>query len=1246
MKKFLFLLATALLQFSAGAQRVTTDGKGRYVYPYGQEITFQKQIFLMDVLGEETVVRDTLNSEVMASEIYPVAVRIPMESSPQFRKMKRMVLEAREKYPHVLYNYSLPLEEDLVPAMEALPDGHYVEFYRDLPYVKDRQLRYRNDVVCAYFSLKDNKLDGPACWYSPGGDTVKYGSFRNGLKEGEWHARNYDMQVYGDDITMEKVLTGFYTDTFYVDVNYRDGLLDGPYASRWDNFPNETGSYLKGKPAGEWKHFVQKSEQRGMVTYMLDEVVLVRHYTVAAKPEKGTAPIVRNQLIPREVDRGRFNIPYDARFLPFSEYYSIFTDKEEEGLELPEEKINSYPGEEEYEVPDWNSINSVSFGHSDHQTKYTFGGKDYTRNDLLDSIGYEFGFEGVYEEFYPNGQLKLRFEVRNGELVKEDTVYYDNGTPANYLTFDAEKKEYHEHVLDYDGKPVTELLYDEKGNFIRIAEGSEMTATTLIDGRKYETRDYEQTFRYYDEQAMMKPLTSKVLLSEELWKFDSTVAMSETFDPETGVLEQVGYSLSGKPRETFVLSFSDDYEVVRGTSSVKAGKLESRTTISGSYLRNPLSGVGDTLLTRKAHNWYYNYDAEYDNMLYYDGQPFTGKFDVTTHRKRFAFSSAPHSVSIGIGSGKKQARKLRKMLRSAYRGKKLPEAADHADSQLNLLGDFGDALLYDLAPFISDVYEPVYADMFEEFVYESSDEKVRIIPERKAPAFDKRISGQFTGGKPSGVWTVRDQFGKVTASVPFEKGELEGRSLRYATAEPERKSELDRLYEYYGEEENPLLKDSFPAKKIHYLSRESHYRGGLLQGPYREFNWLGDTLQSMSFELGSLQGEAIERSKLAYSVAGYEQGLLDGISRTYLTLPGRDTTLLFDLNFQDGALQGESKSYHMSGKLAKHGFFLGGQPIDDYEAFDTLGFRYQYVKFRYNQPVEEKIWEENALSVRYTFDWRDSVFFEARNIAGSESLEQTLMELGLYSDYDVPYYGRPSVLSKKGVNYHMTKYYPNDTIARDGDIEKGKKTGCWQFYDYEGRKLYEVDYFDTIVVFDSVRFKSKGILTSLDAGGNEVAKSYIVEKVEKYDCSHTDHHEVRMLIAFWEKDTSAHRMNGYVKNYYDNGVLMNEGVVKNGVATGVWKFYDPYGSLNKVGEYKKGKRQGRWLSGDLSKVKYMGDICLNPNLPNLDEILGYEEKLLDISVINYEMGIVRKREYYGVNMNTEAPPKNYFGEGY
>jgi hypothetical protein len=52
-----------------------------------------------------------------------------------------------------------------------------------------------------------------------------------------------------------------------------------------------------------------------------------------------------------------------------------------------------------------------------------------------------------------------------------------------------------------------------------------------------------------------------------------------------------------------------------------------------------------------------------------------------------------------------------------------------------------------------------------------------------------------------------------------------------------------------------------------------------------------------------------------------------------------------------------------------------------------------------------------------------------------------------YNDYGLQqaYYGRDRLVNKDGLEYHMTKFYPNDTIARIGRIDNGKKIGLWKF---------------------------------------------------------------------------------------------------------------------------------------------------------------------------------------------------------
>ena len=119
-------------------------------------------------------------------------------------------------------------------------------------------------------------------------------------------------------------------------------------------------------------------------------------------------------------------------------------------------------------------------------------------------------------------------------------------------------------------------------------------------------------------------------------------------------------------------------------------------------------------------------------------------------------------------------------------------------------------------------------------------------------------------------------------------------------------------------------------------------------------------------------------------------------------------------------------------------------------------------------------------------------------------------------------------------------------------------------------------------------------------------------------------------------------MNGYVQNFYDNGTLQSEGKMKNGLPDGIWKYYDPYGKLNQYGNYVLGKRDARWLSGDLSKTKYLGDICLNPNLPDLEEEIKYRENLLDIKITNYKLGKSLNTQFYDINMNSFIDDENEY----
>jgi len=1291
MKNYILLALLVVAVFNGFSQVETTNWQGKtyFIYPHQLELPNNLYLFTQYAAFKEVLKRDDKNRKVVSVTVVKNDKTAELnyygsqKMTKERKKQEHYIRELLNKKPELFYQYSLNQEQDVTPSLELIPDGDYIQYYRDLPYLDNTTLRFKNEVVAGVFTVKNNQLEGNAIWYTANGLVMKTGKFIEGSREGKWDFFSFipkTDQIPAD--SKENEIIEYLTtqtviyDTLSESYSYFHGIKNGNYLRSFNQQTLTSGSYNNSKEAGTWTYFEPQFIQLEDGSYTKSDVlIMTRRYTLASKPIRGKSIIIRDELIdhsfleyegydyydeePEVSDTGLvlYNQGiYGLEMDDFSNYYSILEENDsiEEGLELPEEGINSYDGEEQnsgYEYPGYGDRYYDDEGYesaNDYQPGDQYvNGKYYSRNELIDSVGYQFEYEGVYEEYYPNGQLKIRFEIMNGVLQNEDTVFWDNGQAANTVIFNADSARFEQHFFDYKGKLYQTLFFDEKGELIRdsIIEMEEDYGVKIDGLTYYLDEGLPVLFFTNREQLRTEELTERTLIQAARWERDQRICMTSFLDPATTTLEYIDYSILGDEYYTETAVFGDDYQNVNAVTNQKIGKLRLETTSSGSvydFSDNYFyqQEKDSSLPQLNALYWNSNYETSSDALLYQNDQLFSGTFKLQKDASKFQIKSTEKSINIQLPTTDKEQQMVRKALNKFIKKGKRNQILELYDRSVYYGGI--DQNVLELFPFVSGFFTDFGGSYYEnEYAYkEMGSPRVN----SKIPV-DKTVLGAFLNGKPEGEWLVKDQFGQVTAQLFFQKGELEGEAIYYATKMPI--TSMEQMYQNdYIEQYHTMLFDASPEKKVRYVARKENYKNGLLNGPMVSLNWQGDTTSYSEYREGLMDGVAIQRNKLFYAAANYEQGYLDGISRTYLTIPGRDSILIFDLNFQNNALQGESKTYHTNGKIAKRGFFLSGQPIDDYEAFDTLGFKYQYVKFKYNQPVEEKIWEENQLSVRYQFDWKDSIYFDISDIAGSSSFERLAVDMGLVRDpYGEPYYGRPSLVEKTGINYSIVKYYPNDTIAREGTISKGKKTGLWKYFNYDGLALCEVMYFDSIIsVNDSVRFKSKGILTYFNDKHQPTSKSYIIEKVEKYDCSHADHNEERMLYAFWEADSNQHRINGYVKNYYDNGAIQNEGTVVNGLPTGVWKMYDSNGQLNQVGSYKLGKRDGRWLRGDLGNVKNMGEICLNPNLDNLEEIIAYQEKLLDISVIYYQSGVVLKREYYGINMNNEDAPEGTYGE--
>lgn len=1273
----LTIVTLSLLRVNTSFSQIETttyQGETYFVYPLQKEVRSMQDLYYQFVDKKEVIQRDDRNEKIVSITDTALTAQEKKQGinyKGKYKKYAKQMTEILEKYPYFMVSSDNSLAYDPTPALSKIPDGKYLIYYRDIPYVANRVMRYRNDIVAGIFEIKNNVLHGASTWFHPNGQIARTGNYELGEKTGNWFQFTYEesqnQEDFNETMSLEDRLKILKYDTLAIEASFKNGLKDGPFLIRENDRIYTKGNYTKDKESGAWEiyNFKQKVIQENKQEFLVqtDSLILTHKYTLRSDSVRGKSIIIRHNAVhneflyersdtlklenvfPEGANQYENNYRYrNSNSLNFDQFYTI--QKALPQLEMPEETFSSYEGEIYYDGEEEMYYPEMELQESYEEYYEYVNNKRYTLNDLIDSMGYLLKYDGVYEKYYTNGQLQFKCFIQNGTLIEQSDVYWDNGTIANEILFLKDSNQYVQNFYDYNGKKYKSIQYNHRGNVIDKEEFSE--AMYEFEGLKYGINAYRPTYTYENYDSLAKGVDHPVIYSKDLFKINNQLASEAIFDPSSKTIHFIGLNLLGDTIEKTETVFSENYSSVQSSTILRVGALQLNRIQNGGlseyYKQNKLDSISEQV---HAFYWSNKYKLDSDEELLVDGQPFTGKFQLKRESNGFKVNATSKSINILLPSVKADKKLYLKQInafkKSGKAGNLLPfYCTNYLGS--NYLSFAVTNLFPNIANTFIDMFGvPDYSENSQKETTELYDEIYgsQLFQEMKIIS----IEGRYLNGRPEGLWTYKDKKGAVLFTLNYKNGELHGETLQYAVAYPEKKT-MENLTEF--DYDPTVFYKTHPKKKTRYVSSKSTYKNGMRSGSDVQFDWNGDTLSYTNYVEGRKEGRSFERNIFFYSVANYQYDALDGIVRTYITRKNRDSVLLYDLNFKGGLLQGESKAYHTNGKIAKKGFFLTGQPIDDYEAYDTLGYRFQYVKFQYGQPIEEKIWEENELSVRYEFDWRDSIPFDFSDITTATSVEALLYEIGFESEemYQ-PYLGRPSLTEKTGIDYTVTKYYPNDTIARTGIISKGKKSGCWHYYNYKGRKLYEVDYFDTVLVMnDSIQFKAKGILSYVDKNNQIISKNWIIEKIEKYDCAHTDHTEERMLYCFWQADSSQNRINGYVKNYYDNGSLQNEGWVKNGLPTGIWKMYDVNGNLSRVGEYVQGKRNGRWLEGDLGTVKNMSEICLNPNLENLEEILSYQEKLIDISVVLYDMGIVLKRKYYGINMNSGDAPSGYQGMEY
>ncbi|MCC6700404.1 MAG: hypothetical protein IT221_02710, partial [Fluviicola sp.] len=683
MKKALLLLVGLLAQLFVFGQIETTtiNGKTYYVYPFQQEVRSNERFYYQFADRKEVLKRDDKNRKVV-NVTYEELTKADKQYSDfgKFsKKDQKRMLEMLQNDYSTMSEFENSLLIDITPALEALPDGEYVQFFRDLPFIENKTVRYKNDVVAGFFTIKNNSLSGNSTWFHPDGKIARTGEYQNGMKQNTWkqfnYQENYIESDYSESDSYVDVMKKMVFDTTKTTMQFKNGVRNGLYTTYINQQLIRSGEYTNDVESGNWKTYVLKevkkqNEKGEWITYSENnEYILFENYTYRSDKQRGKGLMFRSEVIHPEFRYG-YNKDlffedtlfryYNYNGFPNFRYNYSFTEKTDD-MELPEEFYESYEGGEmiegymdDYDMgPFMGNVEDSTYSHYDQYE--SIEGKNYRVNHLIDSLGYLYKYEGVYESYYQNGQLKFRFEIIDGKLQEETPVYWDNGKIANEVVFVADSNRYEQRFYDFYGKNYLTIKYDTKGFVIKEKEEF-LDESVEIKGRTYQKNYGKPNFNYEAYQLLKKGVTEKTLVIEKLWKEDSTVASAAYFDPTTKILELEEKNFAG---ETYLKSetiFADDYASLTSTKTINYKNVQFDVVSSGTYqeffgydFRFPNTKDSTSPQTRVL-SWNYQYKIDSDVVLKVGDNPFTGTYRSTIDGRKFKVNATPKAISVATPS--------------------------------------------------------------------------------------------------------------------------------------------------------------------------------------------------------------------------------------------------------------------------------------------------------------------------------------------------------------------------------------------------------------------------------------------------------------------------------------------------------------------------------------------------------------------------------------------------------------------
>ncbi len=327
----------------------------------------------------------------------------------------------------------------------------------------------------------------------------------------------------------------------------------------------------------------------------------------------------------------------------------------------------------------------------------------------------------------------------------------------------------------------------------------------------------------------------------------------------------------------------------------------------------------------------------------------------------------------------------------------------------------------------------------------------------------------------------------------------------------------------------------------------------------------------------------------------YVNGKLNGQYWLYANCSLKEMALF---TYQDNELQGQFTLFYESGKPATIGYCQQGVVDSLYTEFYEKGTKAREGKFQNGK--KQGIWQ---------------TFYENGNLHTQEIYENDVLQgttTIYYEDGKTPKESFDYVQGSKSGK--AVAYHANGKSAAQGSFEADSKQGQWQYFHANGQTAEQGLYETGLRQGEWKTYHDNGVLQSKGLFSNDVEDSVWVYydplnrlvETEKWrqgkliDAKQL-HYKRKKKKLQGETIVCKGGAGTYLQYYdVDKKFLKVKGLLKDGLPTGGWYFYDPIGGiapegylyrgqLLAEGYFENGLRQGKWKFYRAGKVYCEGN---------------------------------------------------------